>query len=122
VDDKGSENIPLQSRRHTERWMWERRISFKLLGVGFVPMFRIGSFILTRSMPFGTDSVFVEIKFKCRMYKNTGEHFDIKDGFRALLHFVSAICLPVRNGFVHSFHKLFRELREIISKALVSGD
>lgn len=39
------------------------------------------SFNITRRMPFGNDSVFVEAKFKVRLYKNTSEYFEINDGY-----------------------------------------
>lgn len=39
------------------------------------------SFIITRSMPIGTDSIFVEAKFKARLYKNETEYFTINDGY-----------------------------------------
>jgi hypothetical protein len=39
------------------------------------------SFTITRSMALGTDSVFVEAKFKARLYKNETEYFDVSDGY-----------------------------------------
>jgi hypothetical protein len=39
------------------------------------------SFTITRSMPFGTDSVFVEAKFKARLYKNETEYHVVDDGY-----------------------------------------
>ena len=39
------------------------------------------SFTITRSMPFGTDSIFVEAKFKARLYKNKTEYQLVNDGY-----------------------------------------
>jgi hypothetical protein len=39
------------------------------------------SFIITRSMPLGDDSVFVEARFKARLYKNETEYFVVDDGY-----------------------------------------
>jgi hypothetical protein len=39
------------------------------------------SFIITRSMPLGDDSVFVEARFKARLYKNETEYFVVNDGY-----------------------------------------
>lgn len=39
------------------------------------------NFTITRSMPIGTDSIFVEVKFKARLYKNETEYFAINDGY-----------------------------------------
>lgn len=39
------------------------------------------SFTITRSMPLGNDSVFVEAKFKVRLYKNVTEYVEINDGY-----------------------------------------
>jgi hypothetical protein len=38
-------------------------------------------FTITRSMSRGTDSIFVEGKFKVRLYKNETEYFQINDGY-----------------------------------------
>lgn len=37
-------------------------------------------FTIERRMPFGDNSVFVEIKFKARLYKTVSEYVDINDG------------------------------------------
>jgi hypothetical protein len=39
------------------------------------------NFTITRSMLIGTDSIFVEARFKVRLYKNETEYFVVNDGY-----------------------------------------
>jgi|GEM_PF-5916657 len=39
------------------------------------------NFEITRSLPIGSDSVFIEARFKARLYKNTRDYIDVTDGY-----------------------------------------